>query len=135
MQGLAILTAAAPVEPSQVEQHHISQALDASETAISAIDTLLNISMWTLGILAILLAVIGIVGWSVIRSACKTAAEQIANTRFDSYIESEEFRAFTQARVDKAIKVNWQKHLIKWIDEAVRDDTDASPFPEKEPGK
>ena len=118
-------------EPSQIEQQHIDQALSASETALSAIDTLLNVSMWTLTILAIVLAVIGIIGWAVIRTACLNAAKQIANDRFDSYIKSEEFRQFTQDRVDRAVKANWQNHLMKRIEEAVRDDSDPSPFPTK----
>jgi hypothetical protein len=122
-------------EPTLVEQSHIDQALSASQTAISAIDTLLNISMWTLGILAIVLAVIGIIGWSVIRAACLNAVKQIANERFDSYIETDEFREFVQARVDKAVKANWQNHLMKRIEEAVREEGDASPFPEKESGE
>ncbi|MBX7501357.1 hypothetical protein K3181_07880 [Qipengyuania sp. YG27] len=123
--------AVATQEPSQIEQDHIEQALSASDTALSAIDTLLNISMWTLGILAIALAVIGIIGWSVIRAACLNAVKQIANERFDSYMGSEEFRQFTQDRVDRAVKANWQNHLMKRIEEAVRKDSDPSPFPTK----
>jgi hypothetical protein len=128
-----VATPAAPYipEPSTVEQAHIEQALSASETAISAIDTLLNISMWTLGILAVVLAVIRIIGWSVIRAACLNAVKQIANDRFDRYIESDEFRQFTQDRVDRAVKANWQNHLMKRIEEAVRKDSDPSPFPTK----
>lgn len=129
------IPSATPVEPSAVEQAHIEDALNASETAISAIDTLLNISMWTLGILAIVLAVIGIIGWSVIRAACLNAAKQIANDRFDDYIKSDEYRDFVQARVDKAVKANWQNHLMKRIEEAVKEEDDPSPFPEKEPGE
>ena len=125
---------ALPSEPSVIEQGHIDQALNASETAISAIDTLLNISMWTLGILAIALALVGIIGWSVIRAACINHAKQIANDRFDDYIKSDEYSAFVQARVDKAVKANWQNHLMKRIEEAVKDEGEASPFPEKEPG-
>lgn len=122
-------------EASELERAHIDQALSASETAISAIDTLLNISMWTLGILAILLAVIGIIGWSVIRAACINHAKQIANDRFDAYIRTDEYHDFVQARVDKAVKANWQNHLMKRIEEAVKEEDDPSPFPEKETGK
>jgi hypothetical protein len=59
--------------------------------------------------------------------------KQIANDRFDVYMKSEEYRQFVQARVDKAMKANWQDHLMKRIEEAVKDEGDPSPFPEKGP--
>lgn len=106
------LATAAQIEPSKVEQSHIDQALNASETAISAIDTLLNISTWTLGVLAILLAVIGIVGWGVIRAACIGASKQIANKRFDAYIETEAFQKLVQDRIAKSVEERWGKTIV-----------------------
>lgn len=120
------------VEPSQVEQAHIDQALSASETAISAIDTILNVSMWSLGILAILLGIIAIFGWGVIRNACLDRAKQIANKRIKAYIEGEEFAALLKERIDKAAKAEWQARTIERITEAVRREGEDSPFPEKE---
>lgn len=133
-QAAVPLVGSAP-EPSALEQAHIDRALNASETAISAIDTLLNISMWTLGILAILLAVIGIVGWSVIRSACLAKLEQIANARWGEYIASDEFKALMETRIDKAVKSRWQDSQVQGLEEAVREQGDPSPFPPKDEAK
>lgn len=122
-------------EPSAVEQNHIDQALRASDTAISAIDTILNISMWTLAILAILLAVIGIVGWGVIRSACGSIAKQIANKRFDAYIETDEFRGLVEDRIAQSVKERWQNAVVvTMLQEDKPEAGDRSPFP-KEPNE
>lgn len=128
----APLASAPPhASPSVVEQAHINQALDATQTAINAIDTLLALSSWTLGVLGVVLAGIAVFGWVAIRNAVKSQSEQIANTRLDSYLKSDEFKALLAKKVDESIKAKWQNAIvINGLREDPAPPHDPSPFPE-----
>lgn len=118
--------------PNATEQEHIKQALDASQTAIDAIGTVLTVSTWALGIIGFVVAVIALWGWSTLKEGAREKAKQIANERLDSYMASDEFKALMQARVDVAVKAKWQESLLKRLEEAVRTADDEAPFPAKE---
>lgn len=121
--------------PSAAEQEHIKQALDASQTAIDAISTVLSVSTWALGIIGIGVAVIAFWGWSTLKDAAREKAKQIANERLESYMESDDFRALMQSRIDLAVKANWQESLLKRLQEVVRSSDDEAAFPLKEGGQ
>lgn len=121
--------------PSPIEQEHIKQALDASQTAIDAIGTVLTVSTWALGIIGFAVALIALWGWSTLKEGAREKAKQIANERLDSYMASDEFKALMQARVDVAVKAKWQESLLKHLEEAVRAADDEAPFPNKEGGQ
>lgn len=121
--------------PSTIEQEHIKQALDASQTAIDAIGTVLTVSTWALGIIGFAVALIALWGWSTLKEGAREKAKQIANERLDSYMASDEFKELMQARVDVAVKAKWQESLLKRLEEAVRAADDETPFPNKEVGQ
>ena len=121
--------------PSPIEQEHIKQALEASQTAIDAISTVLSVSTWALGIIGIAVALIALWGWTTLKEGAREKAKQIANDRLDSYMASGEFKELMQARVDVAIKAKWQESLLKRLEETVRSADDEAPFPTKDGGQ
>lgn len=121
--------------PSATEQEHIKQAMEASETAIDAISTVLAVSTWALGIIGIAVALIAFWGWSALKAAASEKAKQIANERLDSYMSSDEFKLVMQNSVDLAVKAKWQDSLLKRLEEVVRSSDDEAAFPVKEGGK
>ena len=122
----------APHVPSAIEQEHVKQALEASQTAIDAIGTVLTVSTWALAIIGVAVAFIALWGWSTLKEGANEKAKQIANERLDSYMMSDEFKALMQTRVDVAVKAKWQESLLKRLEEAVRTADDEAPFPAKE---
>lgn len=120
--------------PSQAEQAHIQQALDASQTAMDAIGTVTNIASFTLTILGVIIAIVALWGVALIVRGAREAAKQIANERLDGYIQGEDFRALVVEGIDAAVKAKWQDGLIRRLEEAVRGGDDPSPFPVKDSG-
>lgn len=118
--------------PGSIEQEHIKQALEASQTAIDAIGTVLSVSTWALGIIGIAVALIAVWGWSTLKEGAREKAKQIANERLDSYMASENFTKLMRARIDVAIKTEWQESLLKRVEEAVKPADDEAAFPTKE---
>lgn len=123
---------APPHLPSSVEQEHIKQALEASQTAMDSIGTVTDIASYTLTILGVFIAILALWGVVMIIKAARGAAKQIANSRLDAYIASNEFRDLMVARVDASIKAERQDLLLKRLEEVVRGADDPTPFPTKE---
>ena len=118
------------VQPGPVEQEHIKQALEASETAIDAIGTIVSVSTWALGIIAVALTLIAVWGYAAIRRAASEEAKQIANKRFDDYIETDEFKEMVKARIAQSVHDRWgSTFVVSRISEEQKDPNDPSPFP------
>jgi hypothetical protein len=114
--------------PTPVEQEHIRQALEASQTSMDAIQTLLSLSQWVLAVLIAILALWGL--RAVIWGSAKTA-KQIANSRFDAYMETKEFRDLVEERLDKALDRRFQDTVVvRTLKEESAAAGDASEFPE-----
>lgn len=123
-------TATPPVEPSTVEQEHVKQALEASNTAIDAISTVLAISSWTLGIIAVFLGIVALWGYAAIKRAAGSEAKQIANERFNAYIETDEFKDLVKAKIEKSVQDRWQNTVVvSRLSEEPKMPDDPSPFP------
>ena len=120
-----VAPAAAPVQPSQSDHEH-----ELVDTALSAIDTLLNMSMWVIGILAFVLALIGFFGWKVIREACISKAKEMSEKKLDDYLVSEEFSGLLADKVQESIEKKWQGGLFINVDSAKSATLDKNPFPE-----
>lgn len=118
--------------PTPIEQEHIKQALDASQTAISAIGTVVSVSTWAISVLAVIVGLIALWGWTTLKAEARAKAKQIANNTLDAYMKGDEFRELVKSRVDAAVKANWQQSLMKRLEEAVRSADDPAPFPTKE---
>lgn len=139
----AVATASPPIAPiptqsappphdaaSVVEQEHIKQALEASQTAIDAISSLLSMSQWVLGILALVVGVIAIFGWGAIRSGVLAQSKQIANKRMSDYIKSQEFADLLFTKIDEAVERREQDRAAERLTEDRRDASDAPAFEE-----
>ncbi|WP_298467196.1 hypothetical protein [uncultured Erythrobacter sp.] len=119
-------------EPSEVEQEHIDRAIEASQTAMDAIGTVVDISTYTLTVLGVLIAILAIWGVGALVRTARAQAKQIANKRWDSYIESDEFKALVKSRIDEAVKSQKLDAITRKLDELVRDEEeDEPPFDEK----
>lgn len=123
-------TLAKLVEPSVVEQQHVEMALEAMQTAMSAIDTLLSLSSWVLTVLGVLIAIIAIFGWVVIRNAVIAQSEQIANKRMNAYLKSDAFKALLAKEVDQSVRARWQSRAVSRLEEERAQAGDVTPFKE-----
>lgn len=102
----------------------------ASEIAMTAIDTLLNMSMWVLSVLALMLAVLAIVGWWQIHRIVKLKAEHIANRKLDHYIGSDKFTTLMDQKITEAVETRWQDTVVvREIQVRQRAPADEQPFP------
>lgn len=119
--------------PTAIEDAHIQQALDASQTAINAIGAVSSIASLALTVLGIGVAVIAIWGWVTITRGAKAAAVSIANKRLDAYILSPEFSDLVRLKVELSIKERWARSIVA---ERIVEDTsggdDPPPFPSGE---
>lgn len=116
--------------PTAVEQAHIKEALEASQTAMGAIQSLLSLSQWVLGILGLVLAGIAIFGWVAIRNAVLSQSKQIANKRMDDYIGTDGFKALVAERIAKSVDERWSNTVVvSRLAEETRPPGDLSPFP------
>jgi hypothetical protein len=117
--------------PTPIEQEHIRQAMEASQTSMDAIQTLLSMSQWVLGVLAVLIAILALWGLRAVTRGSAQAAKQIANGRFDTYIECQEFRDLVEEKIDRAIERRWQNTIvIRTLKEDPPPAGDLSEFPE-----
>src|SRR5687768_4758167 len=94
--------------PSPVEQEHIKQALDASQTAIDAIGTVVTISTWALAIVAVVVSVVAIWGYMAIKREAADQAKQIANKGWADYIETDEFNEMVKAAIAQCVHDHWE---------------------------
>lgn len=103
--------------------------IEVSQTAIAAIDTLLNLSMYVLGVLAILLALLSIWGITTIRSSSEKKAKKVANDYLKVYIESDKFKDLLEVSVKDEVKSRvGSKVILNYITEDA-DGDDPDPFP------
>lgn len=117
--------------PTPVEQEHIRQALEASQTSMDAIQTLLSLSQWVLTVFAVLIAILALWGLRAVIWGSAKAAKQIANSRFDAYMETKEFRDLVEERLDKALDRRFQNTVVvRTLKEESAAAGDASEFPE-----
>lgn len=116
---------------SPIEQQHIKEALDASQTAISAISTVVSVSTWALAIIGIGVALIALWGWTTLKEAARERATKIANDRFDAYIETDEFKEMVKEKITKSVEDRWKNtFVVRSLVEEQRSPTDEkSPFP------
>jgi len=89
-----------------------SQAVDVADMAISAIDTLLNLSTWALGILAFVVGIIAIFGYGMIANAAKRAAKDVAKSETHTYIKSVEFSDLLEVAIKKEVKERVKDKVI-----------------------
>ena len=91
-------------------QRELSIAL--SERSMAAIDTLLSLSTWAFGILAFVVGVIAIFGYSLIHTSAKKAAQKVAKDGFNSYLKSQEFADLLETEVRKEVKERMKDKII-----------------------
>lgn len=116
--------------PSPIEQEHIHQALDASQTAMSAIQTVTSVASWTLTIIGIAIALLALWGVTAIIMQARKSAERIANERFDAYIKSDEFKEMVKERISKSVDERWgNAFVVSRLSEDKKPAGEASPFP------
>ena len=127
---VAPIATSAPLHtvPSPIEQVHIREALEASQTAMNAIDTLLSMSQWVLGIMALVVGIIAIFGWGAIRNAVLAQSKQIANKRMVDYIDSEAFSDLLSIKIEEAVVRREQDRDAQRLAEEPRPEGEAPPF-------
>ena len=123
-------TAPASVPVPAIEQAHVKQALEASQTAMDAISTVTAVSTYTLTILGVMIAILALWGVGALVKAARAAAKQIANSRLDSYIQSDEFNDLVKLKIEKSVQEKWLNTVVVTrLAEDVKSADDPSPFP------
>lgn len=107
-----------------------SHAIEVADRAIDAFDKLLNLSMWTFGILGFVVALIAIFGYGLIASSARKAAERVATDRIDSYIKSQEFTDNLEKLVHTEVRRRLANKVILANLQEEPDTGEADPFPE-----
>jgi hypothetical protein len=126
----APLPVVVPTAVPPIEQEHVKKALEASQTAMDAISTVTAISTYTLTILGVIIAILALWGVGALVRAARSAAKQIANARFNAYIESDEFKEMVKVRIEKSVQDRWQNTIVvSRLAEDVKAADDPSPFP------
>jgi len=106
--------------------------IEATNISIAAIDTLLNLSMWVLGVFALLLAILSIWGITTIKSSSEKKAKKVANGYLKDYIDSDNFRDLLEITVKAEVKSRVGNKIIL---SHITEDTDGEepdPFPKAE---
>ena len=89
-----------------------ARAAELAEKAIGAIDTLLNLSTWTLGILAFIVGIIAIFGYSLIASAAKKSAKEVAKAEAATYIKSKDLEDRLEVAIRQEVKERMKDKVI-----------------------
>ena len=77
---------------------------DMAQTAMSAINTLLNMSMWTLGLLAVVLTMIAVFGWWAIKTEALRLTRKTVGMKLDDHLGSDKFSHLLDVRLDEALE-------------------------------
>lgn len=103
-------------------------SVEASHTAIAAIDTLLNFSMWVMAILAIAIAIVALFGYRAIRGYAAKVAKDRANEEAASYVASEEFLRLVEETVAREVQKRWAATVVVGLDSSPASSGTASVF-------
>lgn len=112
-----------------------SRTVEVADSAIAAIDTILNLSTYVLTILGVVIALLAIFGYAFIASSAQKAAKKVATGAMDSYIKSQEFADRMQGAVEAEVKRRMaNKFIVANITEEP-DGDEPDPFPSAEEAK
>lgn len=106
-----------------------TRALELADQSMAAVGTLLNLSMYVLGGLGVIIALIALFGYGVIAKGARDSANKVAIERMDSYIISQEFSDLLERCVRDEVKRRvGDKFILTHIkEESGENSTD--PFP------
>lgn len=112
-----------------------ARTVEVATDAITAIDTILNLSTWVLGILGAIIALLAIFGYGFIASSARKAAKEVATEAMGSYIKSQKFADRMQGAVESEVKRRMaNKFIVANITEEP-DGDEPDPFPSAEEAK
>lgn len=112
-----------------------SRTVEVADSAIAAIDTILNLSTYVLTILGVIIALLAIFGYAFIASSARKAAKEVATDAMNSYIKSQEFGDRMQGAVESEVKRRMaNKFIVANITEEP-DGDEPDPFPSAEEAK
>ena len=112
-----------------------SRTVEVADSAIAAIDTILNLSTYVLTILGVIIALLAIFGYAFIASSARKAAREVATDAMDSYIKGQEFADRVQGAVESEVKRRMaNKFIVANITEEP-DGDEPDPFPSAEEAK
>lgn len=104
--------------------------MDASTTAMAAINTVVAVSTVVLAVLGLAVAAIAIFGWTAMRTAAVEQAKKIANQKLDSYMKSEEFEVLAFDLIQRAVDKRWQNTVVvQTFQSTERPQGEANAFP------
>lgn len=112
-----------------------SRTVEVADSAIAAIDTILNLSTYVLTILGVIIALLAIFGYAFIASSARKAAKEVATDAMNSYIKSQEFGDRMQGAVESEVK---RRMANKFIVANITEEPDCDepdPFPSAEEAK
>lgn len=112
-----------------------SRTVEIADSAIAAIDTILNLSTWGLGILGVIIALLAIFGYGFIASSARKSAKEVATKAMSSYIKSQEFADQMQGAVEAEVRRRMANKFIVANLTEEPDGDEPDPFPSAEEAK
>lgn len=120
---------ASVAELKAVLENEQTKLAELSEKSIEAIGFLLNLSSWVLTVLAVVLAIIGIIGWTVIHKSAISKCQTMAKDYLEKYIQGDAFKTLVEDKVAEALKSNWQDTIVSTTLDTNDKSQEQSPFP------
>lgn len=117
-------------ELKDVLEREQSKAMELSEKALGAVDTLLNLSTWVLGVLAFVVGIIAIFGYALISNAAKKSAKEVAKSGLEAYLRSQDFAESLEVAIRQEVKDRLKDKVIMNFMTEEKDTTgDGDAFP------
>lgn len=110
-----------------------SRAIEIADRALTAISTISAVSGVAIGFLALLIAILGFIGYNRIKSSANSMAAKVAAEAVSNYISTEDFEKLMERKVAEEAQKRWQNTVIvREFTAPERSQSEASPFPERE---
>ncbi|MDE0921501.1 hypothetical protein [Aurantimonas coralicida] len=91
------------------------RAVELADKALSAIDTVINAANLWLGILSLGIGLLGVIGLAAVWFGTRRAAVKVANHRVDSYLKTDEGKAFAQAAIADEVERQLRERTLVMV--------------------
>jgi len=88
------------------------RAVDLAEQSLSAMDALLNLSMFLLGGIGVIIALFALIGIPLLGRAARKRAEQVANKHVRDYIKGTAFSDKLEQAIADSVEDRWQSTVV-----------------------
>ena len=107
------------------------RAVQLSEKAFQAIDTVTNAANFWLTTLSIILVILGLIGLTAIYIGARRAAVKVAQGRIDSYLKSTDGKQFVRQAIEEEVRTQIEQKAFIMVHPAAQNGDDSFPVDPK----